>query len=202
MYVLPDEIKHEHEVNVFCENKTCLFLLDLLVAATKGNQKTQFSFLFCIALLKLRLQCSFHIEQLGINLHFMCCLLGSNQSLRLKQCNKMRLGKSAHLDPLLALVFLCFCICFSLCIFKQDCTSTVSLRRNLSQSCWKYLICFLNHDSDSLLLKVAEGRKKRKFGTSNPFLPVERWYNGLVRLLELQNMECLGFRADNSLQQN
>lgn len=65
---MPDEIKHEHELNVFYKKKACLFLSDLLVAVTKGKQKTGFSSEFCIALVKLRLQCSFYIEQLGINL--------------------------------------------------------------------------------------------------------------------------------------
>lgn len=69
MYILPDEIKHEHELDVFYKNKTCHFLLDLLVAVTKDKQKAGFSSEFCIALVNLRLQCSFHIEQLGINLH-------------------------------------------------------------------------------------------------------------------------------------
>lgn len=103
-------------------------------------------------------------------------LLGSNQSLRLKQCGTIRLGKSAHPNPLLVLAFLSLCVCFPFWICRQDYISSVILRSHLNQSCWKYLICFLNHDSDSLLLKAAGGgrggagrERRRKFGTINPF---------------------------------
>lgn len=103
-------------------------------------------------------------------------LLGSNQSLRLKQCGTIRLGKSAHPNPLLVLAFLSLCVCFPFWICRQDYISSVILRSHLNQSCWKYLICFLNHDSDSLLLKAAGGgggggREEKEEGSLEQLIP-------------------------------
>lgn len=154
--MLPDEIKHEHKMNAFCKNKTCLFLLDLFIAATKGNQKTGWLFIPILhSSCKIAVQLPYWTA--GHKPAFCAVRVRS-----MPYTKTIRLGKSAHPDPLLGLAPLCLCIFSSFWIFRHDYTSSIILKRILDQSRWKYLICSLNDNSGSLLLKVARGEKGKE----------------------------------------